>query len=148
MVPGKNSESVKLTMASVTVGAGPGQARETLLTRSSVWSEMSRQWLCPPLITLKLRDDVWSPAALQDIPSLSPFRSISSISASAPSISTAYVVELEFIAMSLIRMLPSWVSPLLSMSNAGPNAGSLISIAESCRSMLSLTTSPNWSSVD
>ncbi len=34
------------------------------------------------------------------------------------------------------------------MSNAGPLTGSLISIAESCRSILSLTTRPNWSSVD
>ncbi len=50
--------------------------------------------------------------------------------------------------MSLMMMLPWWSIPVLSMSSAGALAGSLISFAISCRSMLSRTTMPCWSSIE
>ncbi len=43
--PGMKEESVKLTMLLATVGDDPGQAIETLLTRSSGCSEISKQLL-------------------------------------------------------------------------------------------------------
>ena len=75
---------------------------------------------------------------------MSRFRTSPSTSSS----STEWPVELRLILMSSIITVPSWSIPVLSMSSAGALTESLISTESSCRSMLSRTTNPCWSSIE
>ncbi len=109
---------------------------------------MSKQEFSLPQMTLFSRYDGSSPLASQSMPPLSPLRSSPRTSPSTSTSSTARPVELRSIFMSSMMMVPSCVIPVLSMSSAGALTESLISVAISCRSMLSRTTIPCWSSID
>ena len=144
-----NHEPVKLTkLEEVLAGALGLQARATLWASSSLWSTMSKQESVLPRMTLFRRYEVSCPLASHSRPPLSPFISRPRTRPSTSSSSTEWPVELRLILMSSMMTVPSWSIPLLSMSSAGALTESLMSTESSCRSMLSRTTNPCWSSID
>ena len=144
--PNENHESVKLAkLSDIEAGALGSQSRAILYDSNSVWSTRFRHDAELPTMKLFSRYEVTCPSASQSMPPLSPLRSTPLTNPSTSSSSMAWVLELVTTLRSSMITIPWWSIPVLSISNAGPLTGSLISVESNCRSMLSRATMPCWS---